>query len=143
MYLITWYGTYEFWNRSLPYGIPLGYALEAALHLAALSSVPMVVVNIYNSYKYKTGKMRPFSEAARPFFPFLTYLILLMYWTFKSPNNIIETDPRAVYLLAGTIFSNISVSVLKQIIILVKLSLICYVFFSVSFNCSPNVKHTL
>lgn len=110
LFLITWFGTFEFWKRSLPYGIPLGYALEAALHFAALSSVPMVVVNIYNSYKYKTGKMRPLAEAARPFFPFLIYLTLFMYWAFKSPNNVIELDTRAVYLLAGTIFSNISVS---------------------------------
>lgn len=114
MFLTTWFGTFEVWKRTLPYGIPLGYVLEAALHLAALSSVPMVVVNIYNSYKYKTGKMRPFLEAARPFFPFLTYLALFMYWAFKSPNNVIDLDTRAVYLLAGTIFSNISVCILTD-----------------------------
>lgn len=111
MFFTTWYSTTEVWRQTLPFNIPLGLALEALLHLSALSSVPMVIVNVYNSYKNKTGKMRPFLEAARPFFPFLTYFTLLMYWAYKSPNDVISTDTRCVYLLAGTIFSNISVSV--------------------------------
>lgn len=110
MFLTTWFGTFEFWKRSLPYGVQLGLMLEFLLHASALSSVPMVVVNIYRSYKYKTGKMRSPIEAARPFFPFITYLALFMFWTYKSPRNIMDFDTRAVFLLTGTIFSNTSVS---------------------------------
>ncbi|XP_055295725.1 ethanolaminephosphotransferase 1 isoform X2 [Sitodiplosis mosellana] len=108
MFLTTWFGTFEYWKRSLPFGIPLGLGLEFLLHASALSSVPMVVVNIYKSYKYKTGKMRSPLEAARPFFPFLTFLALFIFWIQKSPSNIMDVDTRAVFLLTGTIFSNVS-----------------------------------
>lgn len=94
----------------MPFGIPLGLGLEFLLHASALSSVPMVVVNMYSSYKNKTGKMRTPIEAARPFFPFITFLALFMYWVYKSPNDIMDLDTRAVFLLTGTIFSNVSVS---------------------------------
>lgn len=110
LFLTTYFGTYEFWKRSLPFGIPLGLGLEFLLHASALSSVPMVVINIYTSYTKKTGKMRTPLEAARPFFPFLTFFALFMYWMFNSPNNVIDSDTRAVFLLTGTIFSNLSVS---------------------------------
>lgn len=116
MFLTTWFGTFQYWKRALPFGIPLGLVLEFLLHVSALSSVPMVVVNIYRSYKYKTGKMRSFLEAARPFFPFLTYLTLFMFWIHKSPKNIMDLDTRAVFLLTGTIFSNTSVSVYYYVI---------------------------
>lgn len=110
MFLTTWFGTFHIWKCSLPFGIPLGLGLEFLLHASALSSVPMVVRNIYQSYKNKTGKMRTPIEAARPFFPFITFLALFFFWVAKSPNHIMETDTRAVFLLTGTIFSNISVS---------------------------------
>lgn len=58
--------------------------------------------------------MRTPVEAARPFFPFLSYLALFMYWVYKSPNDIMDIDTRAVFLLTGTIFSNVSVSNIKQ-----------------------------
>lgn len=115
LFLTTWFGTYEFWKGSLPFGIPLGLGLEFLLHASALSSVPMVIINIYTSYTKKTGKMRTPLEAARPFFPFLTFLALFMYWMFNSPNNVIDTDTRVVFLLTGTIFSNASVSTLEWI----------------------------
>lgn len=114
LFLTTWFGTFEFWKKSLPFGIPLGLGLEFLLHASALSSVPMVVVNMYSSYRNKTGKMRTPVEAARPFFPFLSYLALFMYWVYKSPNDIMDIDTRAVFLLTGTIFSNVSVSNIKQ-----------------------------
>lgn len=110
LFLTTWLGTFEFWKQSLPFGIPLGYGLEFLLHASALSSVPMVIINIYSSYKNKTGKMRSPLEAARPFFPFLTFVVLFFYWIFNSPNDVIDLDTRAVFLLTGTIFSNVSVS---------------------------------
>lgn len=111
LFFTTWFGTFEFWKQqSLPFGIPLGLGLEFLLHASALSSLPMVIVNMFNAYKYKTGKMRSPIEAARPMIPFVTFLVLLMLWAFKSPNNIIDVDTRAMFLLSGTIFSNLSVS---------------------------------
>lgn len=111
MFFVTWLGTFQYWKQtSLPFGIPLGLGLEFLLHASALSSVPMVVINIYRSYKNKTGKMRTPIEAARPFFSFFIFFALFMFWIYKSPNNIMENDTRAVFLLTGTIFSNFSVS---------------------------------
>lgn len=108
MYFVTWAGSYKIWKHSLPFGITLGLVMECVLHISALSSVPMVVYNTYMSYKEKTGKMRSPMEAVRPLIPFVTHMILFLYWAHMSPGNIIETDPRALYLLSGTIFSNIS-----------------------------------
>ncbi|XP_055372170.1 ethanolaminephosphotransferase 1 [Condylostylus longicornis] len=108
LYLITWHYGYEIWKNDLPFNIPLGRTMELTLHISAMSNIPMVIYNVHNSYKNKTGKMRPFSEAARPMYPFLTFMFLLLFWAFKSPSNIIEKDPRALFLLSGTIFSNIS-----------------------------------
>jgi len=42
--------------------------------------------------------------------PFVTYFVLLMIWPVLSPNDIMERDPRAMFMLSGTIFSNVSVS---------------------------------
>lgn len=64
----------------------------------------------FRSYKNKTGKMRSFSEAMRPFVPFFAYFCVFMAWVHWSPSNIMEREPRIVFLLSGTIFSNISVS---------------------------------
>ncbi|XP_063698693.1 ethanolaminephosphotransferase 1 isoform X2 [Culicoides brevitarsis] len=63
--------------------------------------------NIYLGYKNKTGKMRPFWEAARPLMP-LSYLIFITtIWAFFSVNEIIMDQPRLFFILTGTLFSNI------------------------------------
>jgi len=54
--------------------------------------------------------MLPFWEAIRPMWPFLTYFVILLTWPYVSPNDIMEKDPRAIFMLSGTIFSNVSVS---------------------------------
>ncbi|XP_055849045.1 ethanolaminephosphotransferase 1 [Episyrphus balteatus] len=108
MYLITWWYGVGFWKRNLPFGLPLGIAMEILLHVSAMANMPMVVINVYNSYVQKTGKMRPFAEAIRPLYPFASYLVILLVWPWISPSNIAETDPRALFMLSGTIFSNIS-----------------------------------
>lgn len=110
MYLATWLGTYTVWKQQLPFGISTGLAMEFVLHISALSSLPMVTYNMWASYKYGTGKMRTPLEACRPLVPFVTFMALFLYWAHRSPSGLIESDPRAMYLLSGTIFSNISVS---------------------------------
>lgn len=47
LYLTTWLGTYEIWKRTLPFGIAPGLAMEFILHISCLSSLPMVVYNVY------------------------------------------------------------------------------------------------
>lgn len=109
MYAVTWAGTAAVWRQQLPFGISTGLAMEAVLHVSALSSMPMVTYNMWMGYRERTGKMRTFAEAARPLWPFVTFMALFLYWAHAS--RVIDTDPRAMYLLSGTIFSNISVSV--------------------------------
>lgn len=84
---------------------------EMLLYISSLiSNVPVVLYNIYMSYQNKTGHMRPFTEAIRPLIPIFIFFIITLVWILKSPSNLIETDPRALFFLMGTIFSNISVS---------------------------------
>lgn len=109
IYAVNYVYGAEIWKIPLSAsGLTCGHFLEAILYFGACSNIPMVIYNLYRSYKDKTGKMRTFVECVRPLIPLLLFLGVSILWAHKSPNRIIETDPRAVYLLTGTIFSNIS-----------------------------------
>ncbi|XP_063699759.1 ethanolaminephosphotransferase 1 [Culicoides brevitarsis] len=108
MYLVTWFSGYEMWKRNWPLGLKPGFVMEFLLHVSALGSIPIILYNIYQSYVDKTGKMRKPMEALRPLFSFGIFMGISLAWAHLSPTNILETHPRAVYLLSGTIFSNIS-----------------------------------
>ncbi|XP_037959817.1 ethanolaminephosphotransferase 1 isoform X2 [Teleopsis dalmanni] len=73
-----------------------------------VTSHPIIIKNIYLSYKNKTGKMRPFMEAARPLFAFLWLFVITMIWCLFSRNNIVNLEPRILFVLFGTLFSNIA-----------------------------------
>lgn len=91
--------------------IRAGNIFEVVLYMSTIvTNVPVILWNIYKSYDNKTGHMRSFSEAGRPLVPIGFFLALCVAWTLYSPSNIIERDPRVVYFLTGTIFSNICVS---------------------------------
>lgn len=68
----------------------------------------MVFYNLYRSYADKTGKMRTFVECVRPLISLSIYLAITLLWLNYSPTDIINNDTRAVYLLTGTVLSNIS-----------------------------------
>ncbi|XP_030242508.1 ethanolaminephosphotransferase 1 [Drosophila navojoa] len=112
MYLFTWWAGFERWKFALPLGplgsLPMGNVMEAVLHVSAMANLPLVVINVYNSYVKRTGRMLSVWEAVRPMWPFVTYFVLLLLWPFLSPNDIMERDPRAMFMLSGTIFSNVS-----------------------------------
>lgn len=108
MYLATWHYGYQVWKTELPWGISAGQLMELALHVSAMSNLPMVLYNMYRSYKDRTGKMRTLKEALRPLFTYGTFMFVSLLWVFISPNDIMNRDPRAVYILSGTVFSNIS-----------------------------------
>ncbi|XP_030376746.1 ethanolaminephosphotransferase 1 [Scaptodrosophila lebanonensis] len=112
MYGFTWLFGFERWKSELSFGflgtIPLGNVMEAVLHVSAMANLPLVVLNVYNSYAHRTGRMLSLGEAIRPLWPFLTYFVILLLWPFMSPNDIMETDPRAIFMLSGTVFSNVS-----------------------------------
>ncbi|KAL3286342.1 hypothetical protein HHI36_000850 [Cryptolaemus montrouzieri] len=98
----------EIWHFKWENGFSTPVAFELLLYGSALvSNVPVIALNIYKSYRDKTGYMRPFSEAVRPLIPVITLFIIMHTWITISPSNILERDPRVIYLLLGTIFSNI------------------------------------
>lgn len=92
--------------------ITTGNIFEGMLYFfSLLTNVPVVLYNIYLSYKNKTGHMRSFLEAIRPLMAVFIFFVITLIWVLYSPSNIIEKDPRALFFLLGTIFSNISVSI--------------------------------
>lgn len=97
IYAVNYIWGAEIWKIPLSKdGLMCGHFLEAALYLGAMSNLPMVFYNLYRSYKDKTGKMRSFVECIRPMVPLFLFLAVSVLWAHKSPNRIIETDPRAV-----------------------------------------------
>lgn len=110
MYFATYIWGYTLWKHKLPFGLKPGLILEAILHISACGNLPMVFYNLYNSYKLKTGKMRSPFECIRPLIPLTLFMIVSLVWAHRSPNDIMNSDARAVFLLSGTIVSNISVS---------------------------------
>lgn len=96
-YLINYYFGVDIWKTPLTAnGLKPGHLIETFLYSGALLEVPLVFYHIYKSYVDKTGKMRSFFECIRPLIPLSCFLVVIILWINKSPNNIIETDPRAV-----------------------------------------------
>ncbi|XP_017770571.1 PREDICTED: ethanolaminephosphotransferase 1-like [Nicrophorus vespilloides] len=98
---------YEIWQFTLPGGMSAGGCFEILLYVSSMvSNVPIVFYNVYMSYKLRTGHMRSFAEAARPLFSVTIFFLLTLLWACASPT-LLEKDPRALFFLTGTIFSNI------------------------------------
>ncbi|CAH1116634.1 unnamed protein product [Phaedon cochleariae] len=107
-FLTAGYGGYEIWQFRFG-DITTGHIVEVILLISSLlSNVPIVTKNIYLSYKNKSGKMRKFSDAIRPLLSVGIFFILTLVWISYSPTNILDREPRAFFLLLGTVFSNIS-----------------------------------
>ncbi|XP_070068206.1 ethanolaminephosphotransferase 1 [Drosophila takahashii] len=91
------------------YGFTVANMFEVVLIGSGMvSSHPIIARNIYLSYKNKTGKMRPMWEMLRPFFAFVWLFVITLIWSFFSRNNVINLEPRILWILYGTIFSNIA-----------------------------------
>lgn len=99
----------EVWNVRLLGGFTPGVLFEIMLYVTAIiTSQTIILWNIYKSYRDRTGKMRPFSEAIRPLIPIFILFGLSGLWAHYSKNDIITRDPRMFYVLTGCIFSNIN-----------------------------------
>lgn len=99
------------WKFTLPYGLTAAIVFEFGLYASGLvSSHPYILYRIIMSYRRRTGKMRPFVEAIRPLSPFASLFIISTVWVLFSQNDICSLEPRMMFLLFGTVFSNISVS---------------------------------
>lgn len=115
----------DMWKISWPFGISTATLFEIILYASGLlTSHPYIVYRIVMSYKKRTGKMRPFIEAIRPLIPFVSMFVITSVWVIFSHNNTIENEPRILFLLFGTVFSNISVSLYSLFIQCVRFGLL-------------------
>lgn len=106
------FGTYLFgipiWKTKLPYGLNPAKVFEIVMYSCSIiTSYPIIIKNIYLSYKNKTGKMRPLAEALRPLYPVGALFVLTTLWVCFSHNAISDLEPRLLFITFGTIFSNI------------------------------------
>ncbi|XP_055638262.1 ethanolaminephosphotransferase 1 isoform X2 [Toxorhynchites rutilus septentrionalis] len=96
------------WQQTI-FGVKPCLIFEITLYVSGMvTSHPIIAYNIYKSYRDKTGKMRPFSEAFRPMVPLLSLFIITSIWALFSRNSIVSIEPRIFIILSGTIFSNIN-----------------------------------
>ncbi|XP_073962832.1 ethanolaminephosphotransferase 1-like [Choristoneura fumiferana] len=98
----AWYKRYLFDGYTLANGFEwLIYAT------GVLTNLPVAIYNTYQSYKQETGKMRTTSEALRPLWSLLWVFVVCSVWVHGS-QRLPTLDPRALYLLVGTLFSNVA-----------------------------------
>uniref|UniRef100_A0A182WFG7 Uncharacterized protein n=1 Tax=Anopheles minimus TaxID=112268 RepID=A0A182WFG7_9DIPT len=97
----------EFWQIPI-FGVKPCHIFEMTLYVSAvITSHPIIIHNVYKSYRDKTGKMRSFSEAIRPLVPLSSLFTLCTVWVLCSRNGIIDMEPRLYFVMCGTLFSNI------------------------------------
>jgi len=108
LYLITAVVGQEYWKILLPGNRYPGPFLEMMVYIGNMGiTLPVALYNIYKSYKEGTGKNRTFLEANRPLVSTTIALIVSLVWVCLSRNDILELDPRCMFLLSGTVFANI------------------------------------
>ncbi|XP_055592627.1 ethanolaminephosphotransferase 1 isoform X2 [Uranotaenia lowii] len=98
----------EIWQMEI-FGVKPCLIFEITLYVSGLiTSHPIIIYNIYKSYRDRTGKLRPFGEAIRPLIPLLALFVISTVWALFSRNSIVSLEPRMFIILSGTIFSNIN-----------------------------------
>lgn len=108
LYLITAVVGQSYWKILLPGNKYPGPFMEIMVYVGNMGiTFPVALYNIYKSYKEGTGKNRSFLEANRPLVSTILAFIVSIVWVLRSPNDILELDPRAMFYVSGTIFANI------------------------------------
>lgn len=112
MYLLTFRYGYQLWKFKLPrFGLTSGSTFELVTHVGTfLFAVPIAIYNVYIAFRAKSLKHKSFGEMMRPLIPLVTLFILTSGWSYYSPADIINLQPRLFFLMTGTVFSNIAVS---------------------------------
>lgn len=88
-------------------GITAGHLFEIILYVTSVVfNVPPLVHNMYVAYRDKTGHMLSFTESVRPLVPVVVFFIMTTAWALGS-EHILEKEPRVLFIIVGTIFSNI------------------------------------
>ncbi|CAH0596895.1 unnamed protein product [Chrysodeixis includens] len=98
----------SFYKKYLFGGYTLANVFEVLIYATGVvTNLPVALYNIYQSYKLRTGKMRSLTEALRPLWSFLTVFLVCSVWVHKS-SRLPDYDLRALFLLIGTLFSNVA-----------------------------------
>ncbi|XP_045455852.1 ethanolaminephosphotransferase 1-like [Melitaea cinxia] len=97
-----------FYKRYIFGTYTLANAFEWLIYFTGVfANLPVSLYNVYQSYKLRTGKMRSPAEAIRPLWSLLSMFIVCSIWVHKS-ERLPDVDPRALYLLIGSLFSNVA-----------------------------------
>lgn len=70
-----------------------------------------VFFSIHRAHRSNSLKHDSFYEAFLPFLSPVLFFVLSTTWVVFSPSNILELQPRIFYLMVGTAFANVTVSV--------------------------------
>ena len=109
LYATTGVLGHQIWKVKLPGDYSAGLLIEAFLYaFIYLISFPVTINTIMKSYKERTGKMKPFTEAIRPMISYVICFLLCVAWAAGSRNGVLEADVRAFFYLSGTIYANMS-----------------------------------
>ncbi|XP_061723925.1 ethanolaminephosphotransferase 1-like [Cydia pomonella] len=107
-FLWTGHAGTVWYKRYLVGGYTLADGFEWLVYATGvLTNLPVALYNTYQSYKLRTGKMRSFTEALRPLWSLLSVFVVCSVWVHYS-ERLPEYDPRMLFLLIGTLFSNVA-----------------------------------
>lgn len=85
------------------------FLLEISLYAFSIGlSVPFSIYNMYKAYNEGRLKQKSFYEGIRPLFSTIYLFAIQLIWIKYSHNEILHTEPRMVFWLTGTLFSNIA-----------------------------------
>ncbi|CAG9131616.1 unnamed protein product [Plutella xylostella] len=109
VFLWTGYKGTDYYKQYVIGSYDVASLFEIGIYATGLGiNLPVSAYNVYQSYKLRTGKMRSFLEAIRPLWALLSIFSLCSLWAHQSPRRVVQRDPRAVFLLVGTLFSNVA-----------------------------------
>ncbi|XP_077991393.1 ethanolaminephosphotransferase 1-like [Glandiceps talaboti] len=108
-----------------------------------VATLPLCFYNVYSSYKDKSGKLRTFYEAMLPLLVPTILFGLTTVWVFYSPTKILEREPRLIFWLLGTVFSNVACRLIVSCMSSTRtdtfnvqlIPLAAVVFISLGYNC--------
>lgn len=114
--------TYVFWFLVCSFTVTLPMSLYNVLKWvnSSLLTVPVshsalkaltVILWFCRAYRSNSLKHSSLYEAFLPFLSPALLFVLSTTWVAYSPSNILELQPRIYYLMVGTAFANVTVSV--------------------------------
>lgn len=115
-FLATFVHGHTMWKFSW-LGVPSGIWMELALHIGAMGlSAPVSLWNIYRGFHNRTLRHYSWWEGTRPLVSPSLFFAMTSVWVLWSPTSILETQPRIMFIMIGTLFANIAVSTLSDTI---------------------------